>query len=136
MEIATKLSRLQELRDVMEGVPEEHINLASIHQTFDGGYVELERADEVHPCDSIFCIVGLAWVYPPFVEAGIRRRSNPVGATWQFFGQGFELTCCRNLNDYDGDLSVNATDKEVALARIDRAIYAARDELDMTARAI
>lgn len=111
---------------MVEGVPEEHIDLEHVQV----GFVTrrfLSEDDEFGPCDSILCIAGIAWLYPPFIEQGIRNpfESRIIAAQW-FFAQGSSFTAKRQYFEGSGYMN----DKEVALARIDAAIWRAKAELD------
>ena len=73
--------RVQMLRDMMEGVPEENIFLDSVYR---GRRPGMDYPDHA-TCGTIACMFGFARLYPPFIEQGIREHQTFVTAAIQFF---------------------------------------------------
>lgn len=93
--------RVQELRNVIAGIPEKNIRLDSYYTK--GG----EK-----PCGTIACIAGWACIYPPFVKAGINRTGMYSPDCSKFFGVPFHTFWERQWGE-------TGTDKEIALKRLD-----------------
>jgi hypothetical protein len=102
---------VQELRDVIAGIPDDHIELSSIFQN--GSRWNLPK-----PCGAIACVAGWAWLYPPFVEAGIRNATLD-GTTMDNCAAFFQV----HVNTFEGaDYNERGSDKQIALRRLDRLL--------------
>lgn len=105
--------RVQTLRDVIAGIPAKRFDLDFV---FKGDETGTQRGAP-NPCGAIACIAGWAWIYPPFVKAGIRKQGTvwPADAAPHFFKTSASVFWSRQRGE-DG------TDKEVALRRLDRLL--------------
>lgn len=114
--------RVQMLRDMMAGIPEKQIYLDSFYQSAP------TRADHM-PCGTVACIAGWACIYPPFVEAGIKKSSYFLDyAAAKFFDVDEEVFFERQPEERGG------TDKEVALRRLDRLLKARKPSARVKAK--
>ena len=105
--------RVQELRDMMAGIPEARVRLDRVWNDDICGIGPVPE----HICGTIACIAGWAMLYPPFVKQGIRRASHSIYPTDKcaaFFGvPNNGAFSQRLLKDGKG------ADKQIALARLD-----------------
>jgi len=105
--------RVQKLRNVIAGIPEKNIRLDDI---FQGD--EIHESNPPKPCGAIACIAGWAWIYPPFVKAGIRKYDcSAWHAAAEFFDVPFGTFDQRGREE-------RGTDKEIALRRLDKLLEA------------
>lgn len=98
--------RVQMLRDMMEGVPEERINLQS-------RYTIRPAQWPIVDCRTIACIGGWAQLYPPFIAMGI---TNDWDA---FFGMFNKRGFVKHGLFFSGQPNERGTDKKIALRRLD-----------------
>lgn len=121
--------RVQELRDMFAGIPATRVMLERVfsRDKYSSGIgVKNGIIPTPKPCTAVACLAGWAWIYPPFVEAGIReadRFNDSVTAKCAaFFGVSQDVFGTRGWCAPD-EKSVSAgTDKQVALRRLDRLL--------------
>lgn len=104
--------RVQMLRDMIAGIPEKQVDLS---WPFQNAGKTLPK-----PCGAVACMAGWAYLYPPFVAAGIRKNKARDGfcvAANDFFDTYCFLFAGRMHSEI-------GTDKEVALARLDKLLAA------------
>lgn len=102
--------RVQMLRDMIAGLPEERVRLAEV---FTDPEWRLSSECPPEPCGAIACIAGWAWIYPPFIEAGIRNIDrSAMYAAPEFFDIPAETFSWK----IGGEIGTN---KEIALRRLD-----------------
>ena len=71
--------RRRELYNMIKGIPARQVYLDLLYAN--GCSERPPRA-----CSAIACIAGWAWIYPPFIKAGIRRiTDSPMSACEMFF---------------------------------------------------
>jgi len=103
--------RVQELRDVMAGIPESLVDLNSVWKNDKCGYRQPPK-----PCGAVACIAGWALIYPPFVESGIRLGPDTsIGKVRTFLG--LHMSQYHVLYSRQGHET--GTDKQIALRRLD-----------------
>ena len=103
--------RLQMLRDMIAGIPAKRINLGEVFKDDVCGDGPAPK-----PCGAVACMAGWAWIYPPFVRAGIRKISkSPCDAADVFFGTQKDNPCLFDSAWY----SESGTHKQIALRRLD-----------------
>lgn len=101
--------RMQELRNVIAGIPSKKINLDF---PFQNGL----SSSPPEACSAVACTAGWAWIYPPFIKAGIKRHGScAMHAAPRFFDVESNVFSDRSCNE-------SGSDKDVALRRIDKLL--------------
>ncbi len=101
--------RVQMLRDMIAGIPDEQINLAYAYSDEDGA--PLQEWPAKVSCGTIACMYGFARLYPPFIKEGIPLTS--AGEAAAFFGVPWETFFL---------FGERGADKEIALRRLDKLL--------------
>lgn len=115
--------RVQMLRNMMEGIPDDQVYLQSWY------------AQEGKPCNTIACLLGWACIYPPFVRSGLKKSPHgfPIldggGAFWQAGANFFDVSADVFNGRKRGE---RGTDKQIALCRLDRLLKARIDSAQVT----
>ena len=117
--------RLERLRDMIAGIPEDRINLDHMQQPIGEDWfpITTKEVNQLGPCNSICCIAGWAWLYPPFIKQGIRQKRREffpdrVHDAARFFDTP-ELTFAIASKCEEANYSSH---KAIALARIDQLL--------------
>lgn len=110
--------RVQMLRDMLEGIPEKRVRLPHVY--LHGA----SSSNPPKPCGAVACLAGWAWIYPPFIEEGIREMNKlAVYASMDFFEVRQEVFL-------PADRLEHGTDKQIALARLDALLKGERNGLE------
>lgn len=84
------IERLRELYALMQGIPDNRVNLFSWRT-----YGTSDHEMLSHSCGALACAVGWACIYPPFMEQGLSWKGAPnllgKGAGWRAVSGFFQI---------------------------------------------
>jgi hypothetical protein len=83
-----KKERLRTLYSIMQGIPEEKVDLKEWRNDQDSQ--EPSYSGFATACESVACAVGWATVYPPFKEAGLLFDGEPLLANYKGVHKGID----------------------------------------------
>lgn len=84
---AEGIERLKTLYSVLAGIPDGRLNLNSWMKgktRYDAGPLDVTK--EIQDCGTLFCSLGWAAVYPPFMELGLHLEKSQSGVVLPYFG--------------------------------------------------